>query len=142
MRKVWGHMIDMKERFVLRKGKIYPLLREEREEVREFVKEQLRKGYIRLSKLPQTVPVFFVGKKDGKKRMVQNYRYLNEWTIKNNYPLPLILDILENIGMKKVFTKMDLRWGYNNVRMKEGDRWKAAFTMPEGSFEPTVMVLD
>ena len=139
MRKVWGHMIDMKERFVLRKGKIYPLLREEREEVREFVKEQLRKGYIRLSKLPQTVPVFFVGKKDGKKRMVQNYRYLNEWTIKNNYPLPLILDILENIGMKKVFTKMDLRWGYNNVRMKEGDRWKAAFTMPEGSFELMVI---
>ena len=55
------------------------------------------------------VPVFFVGKKDGKKQMVQDYRYLNEWTIKNNYLLPLILDILENIGMKKIFTKMDLR---------------------------------
>jgi len=84
-------------------------LREEREEVREFIKEQLRKGYIRPSKSPQTVLVFFVGKKNGKKRMVQNYRYLNEWTIKNNYPLPLILDIVENIGTKKVFTKMDLR---------------------------------
>ena len=95
--------------------------REEREEVREFVKEQLRKGYIWLSKSPQTVPVFFVGKKDRKKRMVQDYRYLNEWTIKNNYPLPLISDVLENIGMKKIFTKMDLRWGYNNVRIKEGD---------------------
>ena len=54
-------------------------------------------------------PVFFVGKKDGKKRMVQDYKYLNEWTIKNNYLLPLISDVLENIGMKKVFTKMDLR---------------------------------
>ena len=54
-------------------------------------------------------PVFFVEKKDGKKHMVQDYRYLNEWTIKNNYLLPLILDILENIGMKKVFTKMNLR---------------------------------
>ena len=53
--------------------------------------------------------VFFVGKKDGKKRMVQDYKYLNEWTIKNNYLLPLISDVLENIGMKKVFTKMDLR---------------------------------
>ena len=71
--------------------------------------------------------------------MVQNYRYLNEWTIKNNYPFPLILDVLENIGMKKLFTKMDLRWGYNNVRIKEGDEWKVAFTTPEGSFEPTVM---
>jgi len=68
--------------------------------------------------------VFFVEKKDGKKRMVQNYRYLNKWTVKNNYPLPLISDVLENIGTKKVFTKMDLRWGYNNVRIKEKDEWK------------------
>jgi len=118
---------------------VYPLSREEREEVREFVKEQLRKGYIQPSKSPQTAPVFFVGKKDGKKRMVQDYQYLNEWTIKNNYPLPLISDVLENIGTKKLFTKMDLRWGYNNVRIKEGDKWKAVFTMPEGSFEPTMM---
>jgi len=83
--------------------------------------------------------VFFVGKKDGKRRMVQDYRYLNEWTIKNNYPLPLMSDVLENIGTKKVFMKMDLRWGYNNVQIKEGDEWKAAFTTPEGSFKPTVM---
>ena len=92
-----------------RKGKVYPLSREEREEVREFIKEQMRKGYIRLSKLPQTAPVFFMGKKDGKKRMVQDYRYLNEWIVKNNYPLPLISDIVENIGTKKVFTKLNLR---------------------------------
>ena len=71
--------------------------------------------------------------------MVQDYQYLNEWTIKNNYPLPLISDILENIGTKKVFTKMDLRWGYNNVRIKKGDEWKAAFTTLEGSFKPTVI---
>ena len=85
------------------------------------------------------VPVFFVGKKNGKKRMVQDYQYLNEWTVKNNYPLPLISDMLENIGTKKVFMKMDLRWGYNNVRIKEGDKWKVVFTTPEGSFEPMVM---
>ena len=138
-RKLWDHTIDVKKRFMPRKEKVYPLSREEREEVREFVKEQLRKGHIWPSKSPQTASVFFVGKKDGKKRMVQDYRYLNEWTIKNNYPLPLILDILENIGMKKLFMKMDLRWGYNNVRIKEGDEWKAAFTTLEGSFEPTVM---
>ena len=90
-------------------------------------------------KSPQTALVFFVGKKDGKKRMVQDYQYLNEWTIKNNYPLPLILDVLENISTKKVFMKMDLRWGYNNVRIKEEDEWKAVFTTPEGFFEPTVM---
>ena len=61
----------------------------------------MRKGYIWLLKSPQTAPVFFVEKKDGKKRMIQDYQYLNEWTIKNNYPLPLISDILENIGIKK-----------------------------------------
>ena len=113
--------------------------RVEREEVQEFVKDQLRKGYIRPSKSPQTSQVFFMPKKDGRKRMVQDYRYLNSWTIKNNYPLPLISDLIDSIGKKKVFTKMDLWWGYNNVRIKEGDEWKAAFTMPEGSFEPTVM---
>ena len=53
--------------------------------------------------------VFFVGKKNGKKQMVQDYRYLNEWTVKNNYPLPLISDIVENININKVFTKIDLR---------------------------------
>ena len=121
MRKVWDHMIDIKKGFVPRKGKVYPLLRKEREKIREFVKEQLQKGYIWPLKSLQIVPVFFVEKKDRKKQMVQDYRYLNEWTIKNNYPLPLILDVLENIGTKKMFTKMDLRWRYNNVRIKEGD---------------------
>ena len=71
--------------------------------------------------------------------MVQNYQYLNELIVKNNYPLPLILDIIKNIGIKGMFTKIDLRWGYNNVRIKEGDEWKVAFITPEGSFEPTVI---
>ena len=84
-------------------------------------------------------PVFFVGTKDDKKRIVQNYRYLDEWTIKNNYPLPLILDIVENIGTKKVFTKMDLRWKYNNVRIKEENKWKVAFMTLERLFEPMMM---
>jgi len=87
------------------------LSREKREEVREFVKEQLRKGYIRLSKSLQMAPVFFVGKKDGKKRMVQDYRYLNEWMIKNNYPLPLISDILEKYWDEKVVYEDGLEVG-------------------------------
>jgi len=68
-----------------------------------------------------------------------DYCSLNEQTVKNNYPLPLITDLINNMGSKKVFTKMDLRWGFNNVRIKEGDEWKGAFTMHVGSFEPTVM---
>ena len=69
----------------------------------------------------QIVLVFFVEKKDRKKQIVQDYKYLNEWTIKNNYPLPVILDIVGNIGIKKVFTKMNLRWGYNNIWIKKRD---------------------
>ena len=98
----------MKEEFVPRKGKVYLLSRKKREEVHMVIVEQLRKRYIRPLKSSQMAPVFFIGKKDGKKRMVQDYRYLNEWTVKNNYPLSLISDIVENIGTKRVFTKIDL----------------------------------
>ena len=115
IRKPWDHAINLKEDFVPRKGRTYLMSRQEKEEVREFVEEQLRKGYIRPSKSPQTSPVFFVGKKNRKKRMVQDYQYLNKGTVKNNYPLSLISDLIDTIGTKKVFTKMDLRWGYNNV---------------------------
>jgi len=103
------------------------------------VEDQLRKGYIRPSKSPQTSPVFFIGKKDRGKRMVMDYRNLNNQTVKNNYPLPLITELIDNMGSKKVFTKMDLRWGFNNIWIKEGDEWKGAFTTYMGSFKPTVM---
>jgi len=59
--------------------------------------------------------------------------------IKNEYPLSLIVDILDGVGKRKVFIKLDLRWEYNNVRIKEGDKWKAAFTMHIGAYKPTVM---
>ena len=71
--------------------------------------------------------------------MVMDYRRLNKQMVKNNYPLPLITDLVDSMGNKRVFTKMDLRWGYNNVRIKEGDEWKAAFTTHVGSYEPVVM---
>jgi len=138
-RKIWDHAIDLKETFKPQKRRIYPLSRNEREEVQNFVKDQLRKGYIRPSKSPQTSPVFFVGKKDGSKRMVIDYQNLNDQTIKNNYPLPLITELIDNMGSKKVFTKIDLRWGFNNVRIKEGDEWKGVFTTHISFFEPTVM---
>ena len=73
--------------------------------------------------------------------MVQDYRYLNSWMIRNNYPLPLISELVDKVGKAKYFTKFDLRWGYNNVWIKEGDEWKAAFRMHRGAFEPVVMYL-
>jgi len=138
-RKIWDHAIDLKKMFKPQKGRIYPLSKNEREEVQSSVNNQLRKGYIRLSKSSQTSPVFFVGKKDGSKRMVMDYHSLNNQTVKNNYPLPLITDLIDNMESKRVFTKMDLWWGFNNVRIKEGDEWKGAFTMHIEFFEPTVM---
>jgi len=129
----------LKKGFIPKKGRVYSLSREEREEVQAFVEDQLRKRYIQPSKSPQTSLVHFVAKKDGTRRMVQDYQHINQWTIKNRYPLPLIADILDGVGKRKVFTKLDLRWGYNNVRIKEGDEWKAAFTIYIEAYEPTVM---
>ena len=119
----------MKPGFVPKKSKVYPLSPMEQEEVDAFLKEQLCKGSIRPSKSPQMSPIFFVPKKDQRKRMCTDYRYLNEWTVKNVYPLPLISEIIDKVGKAKVFTKLDLRWGYNNVQIKKGDEWKAAFAM-------------
>jgi len=67
-------------------------------------------------------------KKDGGKHMVIDYHRLNKQTVKNNYPLPLITNLVDSMGNKKLFTKMDLQWDYNNVRIKEGNEWKVAFT--------------
>ena len=67
---------------------------------------------------------------------------MNKGTVKNSYPLPLISELINSMGTKKVFMKMNLRWGYNNVRIKEDDEWKAAFTTHIGSFEPTVIYFE
>ena len=71
--------------------------------------------------------------------MVQDYRYLNKHTVRNNYPLPLISQLIDKLKGSQYFTKIDLRWGYNNVQIKEGDEWKAMFICHRGSYEPTVM---
>jgi reverse transcriptase-like protein len=70
---------------------------------------------------------------------VQDYRNLNKWTIPNQYPLPLINDLIYNLAGYRLFSKFDVWWGYNNIRIKKGDEWKAAFKTSEGLFEPTVM---
>lgn len=111
----------------------------EDEELRRFLDDALAKGYIVSSKSPMVSPVFFVKKKDGKLRFVQDYRKLNAVTIKNRYPLPLASDIINRLTKAKIFTKFDVRWGYNNIRIKEADQWKAAFITNRGSFELRVM---
>ncbi|THH07173.1 hypothetical protein EW145_g3557 [Phellinidium pouzarii] len=138
-RKPWDHEIKLKPDFVQKRAKIYNLSPDEQQELDAWLEENLRKGYIRPSKSPMTSPVFFVDKKDKSKRMVTDNRYLNSGTIKNAYPLPLISEIIDKVRGAKYFSKLDLRWGYNNVRIKEGDEEKAAFATNRGSFEPLVM---
>src|SRR5438309_11725673 len=121
LRKPWDHGIDLKLDFIPKKGHIIPISNEELKEISVFVKDQLAKGYICPSKSLQTSPVFFIPKKDGKKRMVTDYRYLNKGTICNNYPLPLISQLIDKLKGSTMYTKMDLQWGYNNVHIKRGD---------------------
>jgi len=83
--------------------------------------------------------VFFIKKKDSTLQLVQDYRALNTMTVKNIYPLPLISELINKLRGAKYFTKLDVRWGFNNAWMKEGDEWKAAFQTNRGLFEPLVM---
>jgi len=83
--------------------------------------------------------VFFIKKKDGSLRLVQDYYALNAVTVKNRYPLPLISELVSQLHRAKYFTKLDVCWGFNNVRIKPGDEWKAAFCTNHGLFEPLVM---
>src|ERR1700744_3817456 len=136
----WDHVIELTpDAPATMDCKVYPLSRDEHAELRKFLDDQLTKGYIRSSKSPYASPFFFIKKKNNKLRPVQDYRELNKYTVRNTYPLPLIKTLTENLKGCHLYTKFDIRWGYNNIRIKEGDEWKAAFKTEEGLFEPTVM---
>ena len=119
--KPWDHQIDLKTDFQPKKDQLIPLFIDEQQEIEVFLDDQLTKRYIRPLISPQTSPMFYVSKKDGKKCMVQDYCYVNKFTIKNNYPLPLISQLVDKLKGCKLFMKMDLHWGYNNIQVKEGD---------------------
>jgi hypothetical protein len=138
----WDHSIDLKEGFEPKNFKAYTLSLEEHKLQREFIDENLEKGYIRSSKSPMASPFFFVAKKEKDKvRPTQDYRYLNDWTIKNAYPMPradMVMDTLQAVEAK-YFTKFDIARAFNNIRIKNGHQWKAAFKTRYGLYEPTVM---
>jgi RNase H-like domain found in reverse transcriptase/Reverse transcriptase (RNA-dependent DNA polymerase)/Retroviral aspartyl protease len=136
---VWDHKIDMKEGFEPKSFKNYNLTLEEQKKLDKFLDENLEKGYIRLSQSPQASPFFFVKKKDGRLGPCQDYWYLNDWTVKDAYPLPPISEIIDKLKGAKYFSKFDVQWGYNNVWIPSGDEWKAAFKTNWGLYKPTVM---
>ena len=118
---------------------IYQLTPKETIALKIHIEEGKRNGHLCPSKSPMASPFFFIDKKDGDLCPVQDYRALNGITIKNTVPLPLIPELIDKLHRACYYTKFDVRWGYNNIRIKEGDEWKAAFKTPIGLFEPTVM---
>jgi Reverse transcriptase (RNA-dependent DNA polymerase) len=135
----WNHKIEIKSGFKPKSFKTYNLTPEEQIKLDKFLKENLDKEYIKLSQSPMASSFFFVKRKDGKLWPCQDYWYLNDWTVRNAYPLPLISEIMDKIKGAKFFIKFDVWWGYNNIRIRTEDQWKAAFKKNRGLFKPTVM---
>jgi hypothetical protein len=136
---IWDHAIELLPNApTTLPARLLPLNQKE-QEMQKFIEEHLRQGTIQGSWSPYAANFFFIKKKDGKLRPVQDYRSINKWTKKNRNVSPLIPQTIDRLSGCTLFTKFDVRWGYNNIRIKEGDKWKAAFLTPEGLFEPTVM---
>ena len=135
----FNHAIDLKETFIPKVSKVYPMNPKEMDACKEFVNKNLKSGKIRKSQSPQASPFFFMQKKDGGLHPCEDYWYLNGHMVKNTYPLPLISTLINKLKGAKYFSKMDVWWGYNNIRIKEGDEWKAAFITLYWLYEPLVM---
>ena len=137
--RLYDCAIDIEDGAQVPFGPIYNMSQDELATLKEYIDENFAKGFIRHSKSPASAPIFFVKKKDGSLRMCMDYRGLNKVTIKNQYPLPLISRLLNQLGQAKIYTKIDLRRAYNLVRVREGDEWKTAFRTRYGHFEYLVM---
>ena len=120
-------------------ARIIPLPPDELEILEKLLNEELRRKEIRPSESPTAAAVFFVKKPNGEKRLCVDYRPINDETINDGYPMPLIQDILDNLKGKKYFTQLDLPAAYHLVRIQKGYEWKLAFRCKFGIFEPTVM---
>ena len=122
IQKLYNHVIDFVKGTMLPKpAKVYPLSLVERNSLDMWIDEKLRKEYIQLSTSPIVALFFFVKKHDRSLQPVMDYRALNGITIKNCYPIPKIANLIESLSKASIFTKIDLRWRYNNVHIKEED---------------------
>ena len=111
----------------------------ELETLKTYIETYLKTGFIWPSKSPAGAPILFDKKLDGSLRLCVDYRGLNNLTIKNRYPLPLIGEALDRLGRAKRFTQLDLTSAYHRMRIREGDEWKTAFRTRYGHFEYQVM---
>uniref|UniRef100_A0A671YIT6 Gypsy retrotransposon integrase-like protein 1 n=1 Tax=Sparus aurata TaxID=8175 RepID=A0A671YIT6_SPAAU len=131
--------IDLIPGSTIPKGRLYSVSGPEKEAIKEYITASLKAGLIRPSSSPAGAGFFFVGKKDGSLRPCIDYSPLNDITIKNRYPLPLMSSVFDQLQQAKVFTKLDLRNAYHLIRIREGDEWKTGFNTPSGHYEYRVM---
>jgi len=136
----YDYGIPLKEGFELPFGPLYSLAHHELEACKKWIEENLDKGFIRDSSSPAGAPILFVKKGDGSLRLVVDYRGINEGTVKNHYPLPLIWETLIRISKARFFMKLDVRRAYNLIRMAEGEEWKTAFPTRYSLFESLVIL--
>src|SRR5712672_3628522 len=116
----WDHPIDLKPDTDIKKRGIYRLTPAENLALKEYINDHLKKGYIRPSTSPLAVPLFFIAKRGGGTlRPIQDYRAINDITIKNAAPLPLIPELIDKLQGSRYFTKFVVRWGYNNIRIRK-----------------------
>ncbi|KAK9652865.1 hypothetical protein HCH54_010281 [Aspergillus fumigatus] len=135
----YDHDIKLLEGKTLPFGPLYAMSREELKVLKEWIEENLRKGFIRPSSSPAASPILFVKKPGGGIRICVDYRALNAITVKDRYPLPLTKETLNNLKGMKYFTKIDIISAFNNIRIKEGQEYLTAFRTRLGLFESLVM---
>jgi hypothetical protein len=138
--KPYDHAIDLKDGEQLPWGPMYPLNETELQALQDYLKEMLELGKIRPSKSPTAAPIIFVPKAHGQGlRLCVDYHGLNKVTITNRYLLPIMSELQDRVQEAKIFTKIDLKNGYNLIRIKPGDEWKMAFKIWYGLYEYTIM---
>ncbi|KAI0993067.1 hypothetical protein K3495_g15117 [Podosphaera aphanis] len=135
----WDHAIDLQPGKTPPVFRPYSMSQPELRALREYLDKEFSKGFIRVSRSPAAAPVLFVKKANGDLRFCIDYRGLNAITIKNRNSLPLITETLSQLSHAKYYTKLDVISAFNKLRIKEGDKWKAAFTCRYGLFEPVVL---
>ena len=123
----YDHAIEITPNAKVPFGPIYPLSEPQKEAVREYLDCIISQGKIQPSKSPAGAPILFVPKQNGKLRLCVDYRGLNNVTVKNKYPMPLMETLREQVQGATIFSKLDLRDGYYLIRIREGDEWKTAF---------------
>ena len=137
----WDHKIDLIPGGQMAKTTVYQLTPPEKVALREYIDDGLKRGTLQHLEAPDACSFFFINKKDGKLHPVQDYRPLNTITRKNAAPIPLIPKLIDKLLGARFFTKLDVRWGYNNIHIQAGDKWKTAFKTPMGLYKSLVVMI-